>query len=91
MRTTNEYVIEWIEGVNICAITCPENSALSNKLIKLAEEYPEDVEMMHTELFHVPVKWVSVRKPKQMNYTDEEKAERAERMRQFRNKTKSLD
>ena len=88
--TTNEFCIEWCKGDKTATVTAPEGSALNTRLTRLAEEYPDEVDVRNSELFHVPVKWVSIRKPKQMNYTDEEKAERAERMRQLRNKTKSL-
>ena len=86
MRSTNEYVIEWVEGDKTATVTAPEGSALSNKLIKLASECPDDVEMKHSELFHVPVKWVSVRKPKQMNYTEEQLKARSDWMRQLHSK-----
>ena len=89
MRTTNEYVIEWIEGVNICAITCPENSALSNKLIKLAEEYPDEVQMSHSEFFHIPKSWISVRPSKKKNFTDEQREALRERMKTLSNKKTS--
>ena len=80
MRSTNEYVIEWVEGDKIAAITCPENSSLSNRLIKLAGKYPEEVQMSHSEFFHVPKSWVNIRPPKKYNLTEEQKAERIERL-----------
>ena len=78
MRSTNEYVIEWVEGDKTATVTAPEGSALSNKLIKLASECPEDVEMKHTELFHIPVKWVKVSPPRQ--YSEETKKKMVERL-----------
>lgn len=73
MRTTNEYVIEWVEGDKTATVTAPEGSALSNRLIKLASECPDDVEMKHTELFHVPVKWVKVSPPRKLDLSEERK------------------
>lgn len=89
MRTTNEYVIEWVEGDKIAAITCPENSGLSNRLIKLAGEYPEEVQMSHSEFFHVPKSWVKVSPPPRRTYTEEQKEVMRERMRALHNKTRN--
>lgn len=84
MRSTNEYVIEWVEGDKTATVTAPEGSALSNKLIKLASECPDDVEMKHTELFHVPVKWVKVSQPRKVEYTEEQRKKIGERLRNSR-------
>lgn len=89
MRSTNEYVIEWVEGDKIAAITCPENSSLSNRLIKLAEEYPEEVQMSHSEFFHVPKSWIKVSPPHKKNYTPEQRQALRERMKALRNKANS--
>ena len=40
MRTTNEFVIEWITGDDRATVTVPEGTALSTRLVKLSEEYP---------------------------------------------------
>ena len=89
MRSTNEYVIEWVEGDKIAAITCPESSGLSNRLIKLAGEYPDEVQMLHSEFFHVPKSWIKVSPPQKKNYTEEQRQALRERMKALRNKTNS--
>lgn len=84
MRTTNEYVIEWVEGDKVAAITCPKNSGLSNRLIKLAEEHPNEVQMSHSEFFHVPKSWIKVSPPPRRTYTEEQRKAIAERLRNAR-------
>lgn len=86
MRTTSEYVIEWVEGDKTATVTVPENSGRANKLAKYASEYPDEVEMKHSELFHIPTSWVSIRPPKKMNYTEEQRQALRERARTLRNK-----
>lgn len=73
MRTTNEFVIEWVTGDDRATVTAPEGSALANRLAKLAEEFPDNVEMMHSELFHIDVNLITIRKP----MSAEERARRA--------------
>ncbi len=63
MRTTNEFVIEWVSGDKTATVTAPENSALANRLAKLSQEFPDSVQMKHSELFHVDVDLVHIRKP----------------------------
>ena len=82
MRTTNEFVIEWITGDDRATVTVPEGTALSTRLIKLSEEYPTEVEMLNSELFHIPSKWVKVNPPRQLS--EETRQQMAERLRNSR-------
>ena len=83
MRETNEYVIEWVIGDEKATCTVPENTAMNNKLTRLAEEYPQDVEVVNSELFHVPVKWVRISPPRKMSEEQRQKA--SERLKNARN------
>ena len=89
MRTTNEFVIEWILGDDRATATVPEGTKLNTELVKLAGKYPNDVEIVNPELFHVPAKWVHVRAPRQVS--DEQKERARELMKKMRNKDKNQE
>lgn len=62
-----------------------------NRFMKLAEERPDEVEVMHHPddnhgvlMVKVPKKWFVVRPPKVMNFSEEERTARSQRMREFR-------
>lgn len=82
MRTTNEYALEWVQGDNMATVTAPEGSALGNKIMRLAEKYPNEVEVIHSELFHIPAKWIKVNPPKQIS--DENRSKAKERLKAIR-------
>ena len=79
---TNEFCIEWVKGDSTATITAPEGSALNTRLTRLAKEYPDDVDVRNSELFHVPVKWVKVSPPRQ--YSEETKKKMVERLKKGR-------
>lgn len=80
---TNEFCIEWVKGDSAATVTAPEGSALNTRLTKLAEEYPDEVEVINSELFHIPYKWVRINPP--MKLSEEEKKRRAELLKHNRN------
>lgn len=82
MRETNEFVIEWVAGDKTATCTLPEGSALNNRLTRLAEKYPSDIQILNSELFHVNSSWIKINPPKQIS--DEQKEALAERMRKVR-------
>ena len=64
-----------------------------NKINKLREKYPDEVNVIYepenncgTIYAHVPKSWVKVSPPRQVNYTDEQRAALAERLAAARNK-----
>lgn len=64
-----------------------------NKINKLHEKYPNEVEIIYTPeqncgtiYAHVPKNWVKISPPRQVNYTDEQKAAMVERLAAARNK-----
>lgn len=76
----------------MAAVTVPSSSRLKGTITRLAARYPEDVQVIAVNqdgsiFAHVPVEYVVIRKPKQMNYSEEERAARAERMRMLRSET----
>lgn len=83
MRETNEYAIEWVIGDKTATCTVPENTALNNKLTRLAEEYPQEVEIVNSELFHVPARWVRISPQRKMS--EEQRQQASERLKKARN------
>ncbi len=79
MRETNEYALEWVVGDKVATVTVPESTAMNNKILKLMEKYPDEVEMVNSELFHIPVKWIKITPPRQM--TEEQIEELRERFK----------
>ena len=86
--TTNEFCIEWVKGDSTATVTAPEGSALNTRLTKLAEEYPDEVDVRNSELFHVPVKWVKVSPPPRRTNTEEQKQKARERMKALLDKSR---
>lgn len=89
-----ENVIEWIDGDDYVAVTL--SSRNKNKLIKLAEKFPDDVDFVRENkdgsvFGHIPLKWVAMRKPRQVNYTDEQRKEIAERFALSRNSSTTIE
>lgn len=59
-----------------------------NKIIKLQQEHPNDVEIKYlpenndgTILAHVPKNWLKISPPRQVNMTEERKAQLAEHLK----------
>lgn len=62
-----------------------------NRILKLKADYPNEVDIVaYPEenqgiiLAHMPKKWFKVAPPRQVNYTDEQKAAMAERLKAAR-------
>ena len=84
----NETVFEHDRGNDYWGISTGEQK-WRNKLKKLAEQYPDEVKCIvqnddGSVFYHVPESFVVVRKPKQMNLTEEQIAERAARLKAAR-------
>lgn len=80
----NENVIEWFDGEDIAHVTYSNRYA--GRIKRLAEKHPDEVKIIAANkdgsvLAHVPLKWVSVRRPRQVNMTDEQKKAFVERTR----------
>ena len=83
-----ETVFEHVDGRQTFTISTDERS-WRNRLAKLAIQRPEDVECVAVNrdgsvMYHVPASWIRVRPPRQSALTDEQKAERAENLRRWR-------
>lgn len=83
----HENVIEFEKDAKVATVTFCQGRYVS-KIKKLAEKYPDQVEITsekkNTIVAHVPVSWVKVNPPKQMNLSDERKEELANRLARIR-------
>ena len=82
--TMQEFVIEWGKGDMYAFITVPSGTALKTKIMKLADKYPSEVEIVKINddgsmYSRVPVKYVTVRHPKVVSEETRRKA--AERLK----------
>lgn len=75
------------------ATFCSSESKWINKINKLKEQYPDKVDIIrapednHGMLYaHIPKSWFKISPPRQVNYTDEQRAAMAERLAAARNK-----
>ena len=80
-----ENVIEFLKGQDRATVTF-STEKWKNRIRKLAEEHPDEVDIVFEDetyvTGHVPVNWVKVNPPRV--YTDEQKAEMAERLKKLR-------
>ena len=91
METYNETVFEIEEDREQWTVSTGQ-VIWRNRLFKLAEEYPNDVKCLvrnedGSVLFHVPKAWVSIRPPKKMNFTEEQKQASRERLKAARERS----
>ena len=89
----NECSIAWIRGSDYAEISAYNGSRLKGRVIKLAEQHPEDVKILATNkdgsiFAHVPVKYVKLRAPREL--TEEQRAELVERGKNM-SRNKSVD
>lgn len=86
MDSMNEFCIEWIKGAEYAGIIVPSGTALKSKILKLAENNPDEVKIIAENndgsvFAHVPVKYVKISPPKKIS--DEQKEAASERFRQM--------
>ena len=61
------------QGDSTATVTAPEGSALNTRLTRLAEEYPDEVDVRNSELFHIPWKWVKINPPQKLSEEEKER------------------
>lgn len=79
-----ECSIAWIKGGDYAEVSAYSNSKLKGQIERLAKSCPDDVKIIAENddgsiFAHVPIKWVNVRRPRQMS--EEQKEAAAERLR----------
>lgn len=82
----NENAIEWLDSRDKATVTL-HGGRLKNRVLRLAEEYPDDVEIRREPdenggflVAKIPVKWVKITPPRRLELTDEQKEALAERL-----------
>ena len=86
MADFKETCVEYLD-VDDHATFCSAERKWINKILKLKESYPDEVDIREYPetnhgviLAHIPKNWLKVSPPRQVNYTDEQRAALAERM-----------
>lgn len=82
----NEFCIEWIKGRDYAGVTVPSGTALKSKLMRYAEERPDEVKLMAenkdgSAFFHIPISYVKVSPPRKVS--EEQKKAAGERFRRM--------
>lgn len=75
----NEFAINWIKGADYAEATVPSGTALKSKLLKYAEERPEEVDHVIVNkdgsmVCHVPVSFIKVSPPRKVSDKQRETA-----------------
>jgi hypothetical protein len=83
-----ETVFEHLDGNKTFTVSTDERT-WKNRLVKLAEQHPDDVECVAVNrdgsvMYHVPASWVRLRPPVKRNLTDEQRAALADRIKSVR-------
>ena len=82
----NEFCIEWIKGNDYAGVTVPSGTALKSKLMRYAEERPDEVKLMSenkdgSAFFHIPVSYVKISPPRKVS--EEQREAAGERFRKM--------
>lgn len=87
MADFKETCMECTDADNV-ATFCSSERKWINKLIKLADKHPDEVDIVYHPddndgviFAHVPKSWMKLSPPKKMNLTDEQRQAAADRMR----------
>ena len=95
MTNFKETCVEYIDADKHATFFSAERKWV-NKILKLKEAYPDDVDICAypennngSIVAHVPKSWLKINPPRQVNYTEEQRAAAAERMANIRSKRES--
>ena len=90
----NECATNFCRGDAVASVTAASGMKWNNGIRKLAEKFPEEVQIIAVNedgsiFAHVPSSWVKIQPPRRVEMTDEQKAAVAERFRLAREKLKA--
>ena len=82
----NEFSIEWTKDRNYAGVTVPSGTALKSKLMRYAQERPEEVKLKSenkdgSAFFHIPISYVKVSPPRKVS--EEQREAAGERLRKM--------
>ena len=85
-ESTQENVIEWLRGDKEVTVTFANRTKFNTKVRKLAEKYPDKVEIVADNrdgsiVAHLPLNWIKVAKPREVNLSEEQRIALGERLR----------
>ena len=94
MADFKETAVGYLNVDNFATFSSSETKWI-NKIIKLSESHPDQVKIEYLPednngmlLAQIPKNWLKVSPPRQVNYTDEQRAAAAERMSELAKKRK---
>lgn len=83
-ENNNENSIEFLSGQRTVTFSFTARKWI-NKIKQYAQSHPDEVDFAENEdgsiCGHIPYKWFKISPPRQVNLTEEQKQERADRMR----------
>lgn len=92
MADFKETCVEYLD-VDKHATFCSAERKWINKILKLKESHPDEVDIRYYPenndgniVAHIPKSWLKISPPRQVNYTEEQRAAAAERMANARSK-----
>ncbi len=95
MADFKETCVEYLD-VDPHATFCSAERKWINKILKLKETYPDEVDIREYPenndgniLAHIPKSWLKISPPRQVNYTEEQRVAAAERLASARSKRES--
>ena len=82
----NEFAIEWTKDRDYAGVTVPTGTALKSKLMRYAQERPDEVKLMAenkdgSAFFHIPISYVKVSPPRKVS--EEQREAAGERFRKM--------
>ena len=82
----NEFCIEWLRGSDYAGVTTPSGTALKSKLMRLAQERPDEVKIVAVNtdgsaFFHIPINYIKVSPPRKVS--EEQREAAGERFRKM--------
>lgn len=82
----NEFAIEWIKGRDYAGVTAPSGTALKSKLMRYADERPDEVKLMvenndGSAFFHIPINYIKISPPRKVS--DEQRKAAGERFKKM--------
>lgn len=90
----NEFAIEWIKGRDYAGVTVPSGTALKSKLMRYADERPDEVKLMAenndgSAFFHIPINYIKISPPRKVS--DEQRKAAGERFKKMWEEKKGLE
>ena len=89
----NEFAIEWTKDRNYAGVTVPSGTALKSKLMRYAQERPDEVKVMAANedgsaFFHIPINYIKVSPPRKVS--EEQREAAGERFRKMWKEKKEI-